>query len=207
MTNNDRPAFAALMKAMGETFGNTAPSKEKVELFFQAMSDLSIEQLKTAVLSLINTRTITSTFPVPGEIRAALSGGDKAAMIALDKAEKAASHIGAYDSVVFDDPVIHMVIDSMGGWPKFCVPDDDQDWHWHQKEFKRLYDAFSKTPRQCPRVLAGRSGLVNGSNGREDGARVRMIGEGHAAPAWKSISEAAPKTTAITGLVGIKSIS
>ena len=161
MTQNDRPQFASLMKALGETYGNTAPSKEKMELYFRVLSDLTIDQLTNAITALLNSRTTTTTFPVPGEIRAALSGGATAAMAALDKAESAAGTWGAYRSIQFDDPVIHMVIESMGGWPKFCRPDDEQDWHWHQKEFVKLYETFSKHARTCQNVLPGIHAITN----------------------------------------------
>lgn len=161
MQQNDRPQFASLMKAVGETYGGSAPSKEKMELYFRVLSDLTIEQLTDAITALLNTRTTTTTFPVPGEIRNALSGGSTAALSALDKAETAAERFGAYRSVQFDDPIIHMVIESMGGWPKFCRPDDDQDWHWHQKEFTKLYETFSRMNRPCDNVLHGVHSIEN----------------------------------------------
>lgn len=160
MQDNDRPKFASLMKVLGETFGNTAPSKEKMEIYFRALSDMPIEKIDEAVLNLVNTRTITSTFPVPAEIRNAVGARiDDLALLALDKAEGGVSRHGYCTSVVFDDPVIHMVIDSMGGWPKFCAPSahgDEREWHWIQKDFVKLYQAFSRNPKaEFPKVLVG----------------------------------------------------
>ena len=45
------------------------------------------------------------------------------AMLAWGKAIDAASRVGAYTDVVFDDPAIHAAIEDMGGWPKFCRGD------------------------------------------------------------------------------------
>jgi hypothetical protein len=160
MQNNDRPEFAKLMKVLGETFGNTVPSKEKMEIYFRALSDMPIEKIDEAVLNLVNTRTITSTFPVPAEIRNAVGGkSEDLALLALDKAEKAVEKHGTYSSVVFDDPIIHMVIGSMGGWPAFCSPathGDEREWHWIQKDFCRLYQVFAKNPKsEFPKTLVG----------------------------------------------------
>lgn len=185
MQNNDRPKFATLMKALGETYGNTAPSKERVELYFRVLSDLSIEQVEEGVIALLNTRTTTSTFPVPGEIRQSLSGGQSAALIALDKAERAVERYGSYRSVQFDDPVIHMVISAMGGWPKFCVPDPVQAWHWYQKEFCRMYEAFAKHGRECPEVLYGICARENTANAIAHDDSLCIIGDGAKSLAWQ----------------------
>ncbi len=189
MQHQDRPRFANLMKAIGETFGNAAPSKEKMELYFKVLSDLSIEQVESAVYFILNTRTITSTFPVPGEIRAALSGGKSAAMIALDKAERAVERYGVYESVVFDDPVIHMVIAAMGGWKHFCCPSeygDNQEWHWKQKQFIELYETFSKNPRaNCPMVLIGIGDTEYYRDGKTIQIQPNIVGNKDQAMLWQ----------------------
>jgi hypothetical protein len=190
MEHNDRPRFASLMKAHGETFGNTAPSKEKMEIYFRALSEFTIEQMDEAIIHIIKTRKITSTFPVPGEISEAI-GGDvgSAAIIALDKAEKAAATHGSYKSVQFDDPVIHMVITAMGGWYKFCCPaayGDPQDWHWKAKEFKSIYETFSRRQTaDCPTVLYGLSDTNNGASGAQGLGRLPVqIGDQKKIEQW-----------------------
>ena len=186
MTQNDRPQFATLMKALGETYGGAAPSKEKIELYFRVLSDLTIEQLTDAITGLLNTRTTTTTFPVPGEIRNVLSGGKTAAIVALDKAEKAVEQFSAYTSVQFDDPVIHMAIESMGGWMQFCRPDDGQDWHWHQKEFLRLYEAFALRPRSCQNILPGMLAMDPHRQMMGLPERIGYIGDEQKRLAWTS---------------------
>ena len=190
MNKTDFPRFSVLMKAMNETYGNNLNpvSKEKAEVYFRVMEDMSIEQVEQAVYRLIRDRKITSTFPVPGEIREFASEGS-AAILALDKLEKAIGKHGSYASVIFDDPVIHMVVVSMGGWPRVCCPSlygDEQEWVWKQKEFVKLYDAFSKNHRaECPPVLFGIADIENSASGRiEWMGKPRIVGNAQKALEW-----------------------
>jgi hypothetical protein len=197
MTKNDRTKFGMLMKALNETFGNSIPTKEKMEVYFRALSDLSIEQIDVAVINLLNSRTITTTFPVPAEIRAAIGVDAKSfALIALNKAERAVELHGSYCAVVFDDPVIHMVIRTMGGWAKFCCPavyGDEQDWQWKQKEFISLYETFSKNPRaDCPRILVGLGDTSYTRDGELILIAPEYIGDKLKAMAWSSVKKSLP---------------
>ena len=157
MTDNDRLRFASLMKALGETYENRPPSKEKIELYFRVLSDLTIEQVDGAIVRLLRERTITSTFPVPGEIRSFLPGvGEDAAILALDKVDKAAQKWGAYHTVCFDDPVIHATISALGGWIHVASAIPEDQWKWFAKDFIKTYKAFASNPRaEIPRVLVG----------------------------------------------------
>ncbi len=190
MQNNDFEKFARLMATLAETFGNTSPSEQKIEIYYRALSDLTIEQVDAAVINLVKTRTITSTLPVPAEIRDVLGAGKGDALLALKKAENAVERHGSYTSVVFDDPVIHMVIASMGGWPKFCCPSaygDDQQWQWKQKEFMSLYEAFSKNPKvECPLQLSGICDSYNSANGFDKYiSKPAIIGDERKAIEWQ----------------------
>lgn len=55
------------------------------------------------------------------------------AVFAWSQAQGAASSVGAYQDVIFEDPVIHAVIEDMGGWPLFCrFPEKDMSYHQHR---------------------------------------------------------------------------
>ena len=147
------------------------PTKALAHAYYEALNDLTDDQLTKAVAVVLRTRKY-SKLPLPSDIREAITGDvGSAAIIALDKAEKAAATHGSYKSVQFDDPVIHMVISAMGGWYKFCCPaayGDPQDWHWKAKEFKSIYETFShRTTAECPIVLYGLSDTNNGASGSQ----------------------------------------
>jgi Domain of unknown function (DUF6475) len=208
MHKNDFEKFAVLMATLAETFGNSVPGEQKIEIYYRALSDLTIEQIDHAVIELLNTRTITSTFPVPAEIRNAIGGRvDDAALLALDKAEKAVERHGSYRSVIFDDPVIHMVIRSMGGWPKFCCPSaygDDQEWQWKQKEFVALYKTFSRSPRgECPPVLIGIGNTSYEADGKTVLIPPKYVGDQQKAMAWSAQTQSLPevKNNKISGFI------
>ena len=137
---------------------DTAPDEQVIEVYYRALSDLSDEEFIRAIDRVVKIRVFPG-MPKPAEIRDAAGGGESEALLALDKAEKAVELHGMYKAVIFDDPVIHMVVSAMGGWTKFCRPDafgEYQQPHWQRKEFVSLYETFSKNPRaECPKVLIG----------------------------------------------------
>jgi hypothetical protein len=64
--------------------------------------------------------------------------------------------VGTYTDVVFDDALIHRVIQDMGGWIGFGLKDNDE-WPFVAKEFENRYRGFkirSETP-EYPSILIG----------------------------------------------------
>lgn len=94
--------------------------------------------------------------PKPADIVRQISGTntDKA-MLAWGKAFDAASRVGAYTDVVFDDPAIHAVIEDLGGWPKFCRT-ETKELSYLQHRFGESYRAYvGRESFDYPRRLAG----------------------------------------------------
>ena len=72
---------------------------------------------------------------------------------------------GAWTSVVFDDPIIHTVIEEMGGWVHLCKT-KIKDMPFKQNEFHTRYRGYiGKVPRNFPRVLMGIADGHNRQNG------------------------------------------
>ncbi len=101
-----------------------------------------------------------------------LDGGGKA-MEAWQKVDKAIQEHGAYDTVVFDDPRIAVVIDLMGGWV-FVAQSDNEQHKWNGINFQKHYAAV-KAPR-VNRILPGVHDKNNISRGFE-GQKVVQIGD------------------------------
>ena len=155
--NRDR--FARAMAALGEAFSQEA-SPAKVELFYKALGDLTIDQFEQAVWTVINTR-VTATFPKVAEIRAALTGdSETVAQIALDKAEDAVGTYGAYRCIAFDDPIIHSVLERFGGWVKWCETPVDE-MKWIRRDFLRYYQHYMSQPPEGQVKLLGGIGMVD----------------------------------------------
>ena len=145
--------FAQVMIALNEVFGiGPEPSSIKVEIYSQALSDLSIEAIETATKLIISCRT-TATFPKPAEIREAIHGKrEDDATRAWALVDKAMRQIGNYDSVNFGDRKIHTVIEMLGGWESLGTLTEDE-WKWKRKEFEGLYKAIN--PAEGPEYLPG----------------------------------------------------
>ncbi len=160
MQESDRGKFAAELAALAEIFGGKQyeVSTEKANIYFRVLSRFTIEQIQSACMKLLNTRSKTETFPSPAEIIEAIEGGSELKAIqALKKLEDAIDTYGYYYSMIFDDPVIMACVQRMGGWQWITTQQKD-DWKWIRKDFCRLYSQLSQLhPAQvdAPQRLIG----------------------------------------------------
>lgn len=69
------------------------------------------------------------------------------AIQAFAKVESAVRHIGRYSSIGFDDPIIHAVLNDMGGWIQFCNCKEG-DIPFKANEFLKRYQ--NRYPRYLP---------------------------------------------------------
>lgn len=83
MTELDRKPFGEMLFALGEVFGE-AVTATRMEIYFRALADLSLESIRQAAN--IHART-SKFFPKPVELREAIEGR------AEDKAEIAWTHV------------------------------------------------------------------------------------------------------------------
>jgi len=109
-------------------------------------------------------------FPKPAEFIEILKGKKQdQAMTAWIEVVNAIKRIGPYQSIDFGDPVIHGVIEFMGGWPAIGYWLED-DLKWKQREFERLYGIMQG--RECKtKYLPGICEIANdlkGFHGRDE---------------------------------------
>jgi hypothetical protein len=101
--------------------------------------------------------------PKPADIIGMLQGSTlDVALVAWAKVDRALRGVGHYESVVFDDPLIHRVLQDMGGWVMLGNKTDD-DWPFVAKEFENRYKGFrarSESP-EYPSKLIGISEAAN----------------------------------------------
>jgi hypothetical protein len=176
-------AFAKVMVLLGEVYGKEV-SELKMEAYFDALSDLTDEELVRAVRMLMRTKKI-SVFPLPAEIREAVDGTGREIVASL-KVEEAMFKVGGYKSVVFDDPVIHVVIERTGGWPFYCAMEIDE-WKFRRKDFEKAYLAFAARPlpEKVPGRLPGRYEIANAAEGHHnEPAQIAYVGDRQRALAW-----------------------
>lgn len=101
--------------------------------------------------------------PKPADIIRMLQGSTQdSALRAWAKVDQAVRRIGTYSDVVFDDPIIHRVIQDMGGWIGLGSKNEDE-WPFVAKEFENRYRGF-KARSETPDYPAKLIGIANAHN-------------------------------------------
>lgn len=121
MNSTDDLRFAQVISRLDERFGTPGRtvSRQKIDLMFQDLEDLSIDAIEAAERRWAKTG---KWFPRASELRELIEGSqDDAAALAWTQAETAAHKAGASKSVIFEDPAIAGAIMAVyGGWVQFC---------------------------------------------------------------------------------------
>lgn len=176
MIENDRNEFVQQLLALGELFGKKL-SDAATEMYFAALKPYPIEKIKEAAVQIIRGH-IYNTMPKPAEFIQFIDPPedvDDRARLAMDKAFDMMEQYGAYATVAFDDPVIHVLIDRRyGGWVEFCNSrryiDNEKDDHFWRKEFLDDYKmryrvAMREEGYDAPRYLTGLQNSTNNQLG------------------------------------------
>jgi hypothetical protein len=173
----DVKRFAAVMMALAECFDKEL-SEYKLEVFFESLRELSIEEVEAAARWLMRHRTITGTFPVIAEFFQALEKVQADNLDLADRAELAwrklvwaIENYGYYQSVSFDDAILHAAIEALGGWLKI-TDGENRDWYesqlqWRKKEFVQIYQALARKNSPLPESRRYFPGLFELENGPE----------------------------------------
>lgn len=107
--------------------------------------------------------------PKPADIIRTLGGRTQdRALIAWSKVDKAVRSVGPYESVIFDDELIHRVISDMGGWIGFGQKDENE-WPFVAKEFVERYRGYAmrgEAAEYAP-VLVGIAEAYNARHGHK----------------------------------------
>lgn len=186
MEQRDKVRFVKCMAALAESFSQDYSTK-KIDIYYQALEDLTIEDIERGTWNVIRTRG-TSTFPKVAEIREAINGKrEDRSMLALAKVERALREVAAYSSIVFDDPVIHKVIESFNNSWIGIADMTIQEWTWARKDFLRLYEALSTSGVDTvPHKLRGRIEIENENNGYAAKYPLVYFGDKQACLDWQA---------------------
>ena len=139
--------LAHILAALGETF-NEDLTTAKIGVYEKALEDVPIEQIEFNAWRHIKRGIF---FPKPVEL---IGGTDldleARANVAFDVVTRTMSRVGAYNNVAFNDPVIHKVVEGMGGWVSSC--EQAVDWwnKWGRKDFVKLYKAYASGSHPDP---------------------------------------------------------
>ncbi len=134
----------ALVGVLGEIydFYGAVLSESAIGFWVDSLEPFEMEQIRKAFNAHMRDPDGGRFMPKPAHLMKFLEGNstDKAA-VAWGKALEAASRVGAYTDVVFDDPAIHATIEDLGGWPKFCRT-ETAELSYLQHRFTQSYQAY-----------------------------------------------------------------
>jgi hypothetical protein len=170
MNSNEKQDLYKLISSVMDYYKQDV-SPFSLNLFWEALKGFDFEQVSKALTRHAMNPDNGQFAPKIADIVKQLSGttSDKA-KIAWGKAYAAMEQVGAYQDVCFDDGIIHLVIEDMGGWVKICRT-ETKDIGYVQHQFCESYRAYTGRERvEYPSYLAG----ANGTG--ENMARLRMRG-------------------------------
>jgi hypothetical protein len=143
MTKHDAKKFMEYMAMLNEMYGDGAKtiSDLKMGIYFEALKEMSIDEVHEAIAKLAKTR-VFKTFPTPAEILGAVrSSVEDRALLAFQDLIQLVQNGSGYSSVIFEDGTIGKVVEAMGGYERVCDWKTD-DRRFNEMEFVKLYKVF-----------------------------------------------------------------
>lgn len=166
MKQSDFKRFSMALTAMSELYGKTV-SEGAVVLWWKALEAFDIEQVEQAFAKAVQNPEGGQFMPKPADIIKFMSGtATDRARTAWGKAFEAMQRVGAYQSVCFDDPIIHAVLQDLGGWTKVCRSDMNE-LSYLEHRFCESYRAYAgRHDLDYPAKLIGEYEAINRHEGR-----------------------------------------
>lgn len=192
MLDDEKQKFGEMLKASLDVYGKEV-SIGVLQIWWEALKRFEYAEVRAAFSRYLQNVDTGQFAPKPADIIRALDGGNTEgrALGAWTKVHDAIRLVGSYRSLVFDDPVIHSVVQDMGGWIALCSI-QSEDVPFRASEFQKRYRALiHNPPRSYPCRLIGISEAENGRNGLEieppmligdESACQRVISSGSTAP-------------------------
>ena len=167
MQTSEYKQFKELLIGVMSFYRQTV-SNFTLDVWWRALQDYDIAAISKAFdrhLMIPDDKRAGSFAPMPSDIVKMLQGSTQdAAFAAWAKVDKAVRSVGGYQSVVFDDPLIHRVIYDMGGWVGLCQKSEDE-WAFVAREFENRYRGF-KSRGEVPEYPPTLIGVSEASNSR-----------------------------------------
>jgi len=156
----DRKRFATAIVAAGEYYGKQ-PSPQVVELYWRGLEQYDIQAVERAIAAHMQNPDQGQFMPKIADLVRVIGGrSEDRSMLAWSEVDRTVRTVGRYQSIVFEDRLIHRVIADMGGWVKLCSH-DEADWPFVAKEFGARYRGLllaGGTPHRGLPLEGGASG-------------------------------------------------
>lgn len=149
--------------AMYKRPNDPQPNPVVYELFYESVKQFGFDAVKKAFSVHIQNPDNGQWMPKPADIVRIISGTSKDnSHVAWSNVKKSITTVGSYETIVFDDPIIHRVIQDMGGWINLCASSED-DLPFRGHEFKSRYTAY-KSQGEIPDYPAKLYGIIESDN-------------------------------------------
>jgi hypothetical protein len=143
--DSDRSKFIEVLQGVHDFYSREL-SVFAGRVWWDACATFDLEQVTKALSAHLMDPERGMFMPKPADLVRELQGTrTDRSLIAWGKVLDAIQRVGAYQSVVFDDGVIHAVIEDLGGWVKVCRGNVD-DLSYLQKRFCDSYKAYAARP-------------------------------------------------------------
>lgn len=135
-------------------------TEPQLKLYKMLLDDIPDELFIQGINTMLRERPYTS-LPSPAEIRKFCLGTREEDLNiriaqAKNKLVGALDSVGTYAAVVFDDPIIHLIIRDLGGWIKLGKMDRDDYEKFLTFEFPKLYKGYAtRKNTDIPIMLKG----------------------------------------------------
>lgn len=153
----EQEAFTQGLMLLAEVY-NRKISEVLLQTYWSCLNHYSFSLFKKTLMSFLkNPEYAKQGFPSPAAWIAAIEGDNAIKSLnAWTAVIKTIRRVGRYESVKFDDVLIHGVIHDMGGWIFLCQQ-AERELIFLQKEFERRYHAYlvTKKPALIPEYLMG----------------------------------------------------
>lgn len=181
MRDTDYEQFASMLNAVAELHGKTL-SGMTIAMWWNSLKGHDLSAIQEGFSRHVQNPDNGQFMPKPADVIRMLGGTTQdSALVAWSFVSKSVSEIGTYRSVVFDDPIIHAVIQDMGGWIKLGTKTND-DWPFVAKEFENRYRGYKTKGdlKDFPKKLTGIADSNNLRNGFGEDVPVLIGDEGKA---------------------------
>ncbi|HVV68008.1 MAG TPA: DUF6475 domain-containing protein [Gammaproteobacteria bacterium] len=169
MRNEEMPEFVELLTALSLSYGQSL-NEFMIERYWLTLERFEFAEVKKALYACTTQNPDKGQFmPQATEILRHIEGSTEIqALKAWALVLKIVRQVSSYDSLVFDDPILHRVIDDMGGWISLCETTLDE-MKWKGYTFQKLYAAYVlQPPAHFPKKLLGRAAWQNGLHGYQE---------------------------------------
>jgi len=161
MTPDDRDRISEVLTILADHYQRPM-TPAALAFYVDCVDALPYEAVERALRALGQSEQF---WPMPARVHEFVNGtATERALLAWMRVETAMTVAGPYASVDFEDPVLHVTIQQLGGWPLMCeaLRLDPHEYGFRRREFTQTYELLARRGHsQAPSRLPGLHELTN----------------------------------------------